>query len=395
MNKLTIKDIDLKGKRVLMRVDFNVPLDDNLNITDDNRIQASLPSIKYILEHNAKLILMSHLGRPKGKFVDKMRLTPAQKKLEELLKKPVKKTNDCIGKEVENAVNSLKNGEILMLENLRFYPDEEDNNPEFAKKLAKLGDIYVNDAFGTAHRAHASTEGVTKYIKTCATGFLMGKELEYFNKVLSKPEKPFIAILGGAKVSDKITVIENLMNKVDTLIIGGGMSYTFSKSNGFEVGNSLLEADKIDVAKTIIKKAKEKNIKLLLPLDYVIADAFDNNANKKTTTNPNIPNGWMGLDIGPKTIELFTKEIKKAKTVIWNGPVGVFEMENFLRGTKALAETIASTKCVSIIGGGDTAAAISKFNLEDKMSHVSTGGGASLELLEGKVLPGIAALTDK
>ena len=395
LKKLSIKDVDIKGKRILMRVDFNVPLDEKLNVTDDTRISAAIPTIQYILEKGGKLILMSHLGRPEGQIVESMRMAPAQKKLEQLLKKPVKAVKDCIGAEVEAAVKSLKDGEILMLENLRFYKQETKNDPEFSKKLAALGDIYVNDAFGTAHRAHASTEGVTKYIKTCVSGLLMQKELEYFGKALSNPERPFVAILGGAKVSDKIMVIENLMEKIDVLIIGGGMSYTFNKARGKTIGDSLLEADKLDTAKAIMKKAEDKKIKLFLPCDYVISDKFAENANSQITKDENIPDKWMGMDIGPVTRKIFSDEIKKAKTIIWNGPVGVFEMERFSEGTKTLANAVASSTGVSIIGGGDTAAAVSKFGLEDKMSHVSTGGGASLELMEGKVLPGIAALTDK
>jgi phosphoglycerate kinase len=393
--KLSIKDIDLKDKKVLIRVDFNVPVDKELNITDDARIRKAIPTIKYALENGAKLILMSHMGRPKGQVVEDMRLNPAKEKLQELLGINVKKANDCIGEEVESAVAELQAGEVLLLENLRFYKQETDNDEDFAKKLASLGEIYINDAFGTAHRAHASTEGVTKFIDICASGFLMQKELEYFDKILLNPDRPFVAILGGAKVSDKITVIENLMDKVDTLIIGGGMAYTFLKAKGFEIGSSLLEEDRLEVAKNIIKKADEKGIKLLLPCDHMIADKFDKDANTEITIDENIKQDWMALDIGPKTREFFTQEIKNSKTVIWNGPVGVFEMDKFQEGTKTLAVVLAETELTSVIGGGDTAAAVVKFDVEDKMSHVSTGGGASLELMEGKVLPGIAALTDK
>lgn len=393
MDKLTIKDIDLKDKRVLMRVDFNVPLDDNLNITDDTRIRATLPTIKYALDKGAKLILMSHLGRPDGKVVDKLKLNPVAKRLGELLRKPVKKTNDCMGTEVNAAVSQLKPGECLLLENLRFHPEEEANEPNFSKELASLGEVYVNDAFGTAHRAHASTEGVTKFL-TSAAGFLLEKEIEYLEGKVKNPAKPFVTILGGVKVSDKIGVIENLINKVDALLIGGGMAYTFLKALDKPIGNSKLEKDKIDVAKGLLEKAKQKNVKVLLPIDNVIADKVAPDAQSKLV-GEDIPDGWIAVDIGPKTVELFKETLKDAKTIVWNGPLGVFEIDEFAEATKDIANYIATLNAISIIGGGDTAAAISKFGLENKMTHISTGGGASLEYLEGKVLPGIKALTDK
>ncbi|MDP2912128.1 MAG: phosphoglycerate kinase [Candidatus Omnitrophota bacterium] len=393
MNKKTIKDVPVKGKKVLMRVDFNVPLNKDLKIEDDTRITAALPTIKYAIDNGARLILMSHLGRPKG-VNDAERLTPVAKRLSELLGKPVQKLDDCIGPEVEKAISGMKDGDVVLLENLRFHPEEEKNDSGFAKKLASLGEIYVNDAFGTAHRAHASTEGVTKFIKVCVAGFLLAKEIEYFDKALSNPPKPFVAILGGAKVSDKIMVIENLMNKVDAILIGGGMAYTFLKALGMEIGSSKLEADKIDVAKSLIQKAKEKGVKLVLPVDHLIADKFDAVSNTKVVTDT-IPQGWMALDVGPKTVDEFKKELRNAKMIIWNGPLGVFEITKFSRGTEDVARFIAGLKTISIIGGGDTASAIAKFGLEHAMSHISTGGGASLEYMEGKVLPGVAALNDK
>ncbi|MFH1778816.1 MAG: phosphoglycerate kinase [Candidatus Omnitrophota bacterium] len=393
MDKLTIKDIDLKDKRVLMRVDFNVPLDDNLNITDDTRIRATLPTIKYALNKGAKLILMSHLGRPDGKVVDKLRLNPVAKRLGELLQKPVKKTNDCIGTEVNTAVSQLKPGECLLLENLRFHPEEEANEPNFSKELASLAEVYVNDAFGTAHRAHASTEGITKFL-TSAAGFLLEKEIKYLEGKVKNPAKPFVTILGGVKVSDKIGVIENLLNKADALLIGGGMAYTFLKALDKPIGNSKLEKDKIDVAKGLLEKAKQKNVKVLLPIDNVIADKVAPDAQSKLV-GEDIPDGWIAVDIGPKTVELFKKTLKDAKTIVWNGPLGVFEIDKFAEATKDIANYIVTLNAISIIGGGDTAAAISKFGLENKMTHISTGGGASLEYLEGKELPGIKALTDK
>jgi phosphoglycerate kinase len=392
--KKTIKDIDLKGKRVLIRVDFNVPLDDKLKITDDIRIRAALPTIKYALDKGAKVILMSHLGRPDGKVVESMRLTPVAKRLEELLGKKITKTDDCIGDAVRNTAAAMKPGDVVLLENLRFHAQEESNDPAFAKELASLGDVFVNDAFGTAHRAHASTEGVTKYLPSVA-GFLLEKEIQYLGSAVDNPKRPFIAILGGAKVKDKIKVIDNLLNKVDALLIGGGMAYTFLKAQGKTIGSSKLDKDGFDTAKQALDKAAKKNIPMLLPVDHVIADKFDANANTKVV-GVDIPDGWMGLDIGPKTIKLFEDKLKGAKTVVWNGPLGVFEMEKFAKGTEEIAKFLAGLKgATTIIGGGDTAAAMLKFKLEDKMSHISTGGGASLEYLEGRGLPGIDALQDK
>jgi 3-phosphoglycerate kinase len=393
MNKKTIRDVDLKGKKVLMRVDFNVPLDDKLNITDITRISAALPTIKYALDKQAKVILMSHLGRPDGKVVENMRLNPVAKKLEELLGRKVTKLNDCIGAEVKTTVSQMKPGEVILLENLRFHAEEEKNDPDFAKDLASLGEIFVNDAFGTAHRAHASTEGVCHYLPSVA-GFLMEKEIDYLGRVLASPAKPFIAILGGAKVSDKIGVVENLLDKVQTILIGGGMAYTFLKVLGKPVGNSKVEKDKLNLAEEILKKSQAKGVKIVLPVDNLIADKYDISANTKLV-DENIPDGWMALDIGPLTIESFKKELKNAKTILWNGPLGVFEMEKFKKGTAEIANFISTLKATTVIGGGDTASAIVNLGLQSKMSHVSTGGGASLEFLEGKSLPGVAALADK
>lgn len=397
MNKLSIDQVDLKGKRVLVRVDFNVPLDENLNITDDIRITSSLPTIKKIIAEGGKAILMSHLGRPKGQPNPKYSLKPAAKRLSELLGKEVKIAPDCVGEEVKKMVDSMKDGDVLLLENLRFHAEEEKNNPEFAKQLSELGDIYINDAFGSAHRAHASTEGVTKYIQVNASGYLMQKELDYLGKAISDPERPYCAILGGAKISGKIDVIQNLFPKVDTLIIGGGMAYTFYKAMGYEIGKSLLEEEKIELAKEILEKAKNSNVNFLIPVDVVVAPEFNNDSPSDVVDIKNIPADKMGLDIGPKTIELFRNEILKSKTVIWNGPMGVFEFDNFAKGTNAIAEALVEATgngAITIIGGGDSAAAIKKAGLEDKVSHVSTGGGASLEFLEGKTLPGVAALND-
>jgi phosphoglycerate kinase len=385
------------GKKVLVRVDFNVPLDDKQNITDDTRINAAVPTIKYLSDKGAKIILVSHLGRPKSGPDDKLMLAPCAKRLSELLGKPVSSAKDCIGPEVEKAVSALKDGEIILLENVRFYKEEEKNDPEFAKKLASLADIYVNDAFGTAHRAHASTEGVTKYLKGYA-GFLMEKEIKFLGKLLENPAKPFVAILGGAKISGKIDVVQNLLPKVDTLIIGGGMAYTFFKARNVSVGNSLVEEDKIPMAKEILKKAIDLNKTIMLPIDHVVADKFDANANTQIVTRAGIPDGWQGMDIGPDTITKFGHAIKKAKTIFWNGPMGVFEFDKFATGTIEVAKLVAeATKngATSVIGGGDSVAAIEKAGLADQISHISTGGGASLEFVEGKVLPGIAALQDK
>lgn len=397
MNKLTIDKVDLKNKRVLVRVDFNVPLDENLNITDDTRIVESLPTIKKIIAEGGKAILMSHLGRPKGGPNPKYSLKPTAKKLSELLGKEVKLAPDCIGEEVKSMVNQMQNGDVLILENVRFHPEEEKNDPVFAKQLAELGDVYINDAFGSAHRAHASTEGVTKFINTNAAGYLMQKELEYLGAAVTNPKRPYTAILGGAKISGKIDVINNLLNKVDTLIIGGGMAFTFFKAQGKEIGKSLLEEEKIELAKEVLQKVKSSGVKFLLPVDVIVASEFKNDSPASIVNVDSIPSDKMGLDIGPETINLFKEEILKSKTVVWNGPMGVFEFDNFAKGTFAIAEALAeatSKGAITIIGGGDSAAAIAKAGLKDKVSHVSTGGGASLEFLEGKILPGVAALND-
>ena len=395
MNKLSVKDYDLKGKRVFMRADFNVPLDENSNITDDTRIKAALPTINYILGQGAKLVLASHLGRPKGEVKDSLRLDPVAKRLQELLDgKKVIKLNDCIGQEVKKVVSKQTDDEVILLENLRFHPEEKKNDEAFAKELASLADVFVNDAFGTSHRAHASVVGITKYLPALA-GFLLEKEIDFLGKATSNPEKPYVSILGGAKVSDKIGVIENLLDKVDDILIGGGMAYTFLKAQGIEVGTSILESDKLDLAKSILTQAKEKGVNIILPKDHVIADKFDKDANVKITEGLDIEAGWMGVDIGPKTVAAFKESLSKAKLIVWNGPVGVFEMEPFAKGTKEIAEYIATLDATTVIGGGDTASAINHLNLADKMTHISTGGGASLEFLEGKELPGLAALTEK
>ena len=397
MNKLSIDKLNLKDKRVLVRVDFNVPLDEELKITDDIRIVSSLPTIKKIISDGGKAILMSHLGRPKGKVNPKYSLKPAAVRLGELLNKQVKLAPDCVGDEVKNIVNQMKDGDVVLLENLRFHEEEEKNDPQYAKQLAELGDVYVNDAFGSAHRAHASTEGVTKYIKQCAAGYLMQKELDYLGSAISNPKRPYCAILGGAKISGKIDVITNLLDKVDTMIIGGGMAYTFYKAQGKEIGKSLLEAEKIDLAKEVLDKVSKSNVKFLMPVDVVVADEFKNDSPSKVVSVDEIPADKMGLDIGPETRKIFSGEILKAKTIVWNGPMGVFEMDNFAKGTNAIAETLVQATnngSITIIGGGDSAAAISKAGLDDKVSHVSTGGGASLEFLEGKTLPGVAALSE-
>ncbi len=397
MNKKTIDDVELKGKKVLMRADFNVPLDENQNITDDRRITAALPTIERIIEKGGKLILMSHLGRPKGKVVPEMSLAPVAKRLSELLDKEVRFANDCIGPEVEKMANELNEGEILLLENLRFHKEETDNDEEFSKKLASLGEIYVNDAFGTAHRAHASTVGVTKFIETCVAGYLMQKELDYLGNAIANPTRPFTAILGGAKIAGKIDVIENLFSKVDTLIIGGGMAFTFLKAMDYTVGKSLVDEEKLDVAKKILKKAETANVQFLLPIDIAVASEFSNDSPKDIVDVDRIPDDKMGLDIGPKSIRVFKEEILRSKTVVWNGPMGVFEFDNFAEGTNAIAQALAEATlegAVTIVGGGDSAAAIKKAGLEDRVSHVSTGGGASLEFLEGKKLPGVEALND-
>lgn len=404
MNKKTIEDVDVSGKRVLARVDFNVPLDKKTNaITEDTRIRAALPTIQYLLKNNAKVILMSHLGRPKGAD-PKLAMNPVADRLSELLGVPVKKLDDCQGAEVEAAVAALQPGEIILLENVRFpakadtssekfKSDDEKNDAELAKNLAKLGDVFVNDAFGTAHRAHSSTEGVTRYLQPAVAGYLMQKELDYMGKALEAPERPFVAVLGGAKVSDKIGVIENLLSKTDQLLIGGGMANTFFKAQGYEIGDSLVEDDKLEIARQLIERAGAD--KLVLPVDVIVADAFAPDANTQIISPENVSKGWRILDIGPKTAEKYKALLKQAKTVVWNGPMGVFEMPAFAKGTLAVAEAVAEVQGTTIIGGGDSVAAVEQSGLADKMTHISTGGGASLEFLEGQVLPGVAALNDK
>lgn len=394
MNKKTIRDISVSGKKVLVRVDFNVPLDENKNITDETRINAALPTIQYLLENGAAVILCSHLGRPKGEFNMKYSLAPVAARLKELFPGKVTFAEDVIGPSAQAAVANIKSGDIVLLENLRFHAEEEKNDADFAKKLAAYADIYVNDAFGTAHRAHASTAGVAEYLPAVA-GFLIGKELDIMGKALENPERPFVAILGGKKVSDKIGVINNLLEKVDTLIIGGAMAFTFYKAMGLEIGKSLLEEEKVELAKSLMEKAQAKGVKLLLPVDTIVADKFGEDANIKNVPRDQIPADWEGLDIGEKSRELFAEAIKGAKTVIWNGPMGVFEIEKFAGGTKAVAAALAQCQGTTIIGGGDSAAAVEQLGYADKMTHISTGGGASLEFLEGLELPGVAALNDK
>ncbi|MDD6054040.1 MAG: phosphoglycerate kinase [Clostridiales bacterium] len=393
--KKSIQDISVKGKRCLVRVDFNVPQDSEGNVTDDTRIVGALPTIKYLVANGAKTILCSHLGRPKGQFNVKYTLAPVAVALEKLLGQKVIFVDDVVGEKVEKAVAELKEGEVMLLENTRFYKEEEADDKEFCKKLAKLADVFVNDAFGTAHRAHASTTGVAEFVKESVSGFLIKKELDVMGKALTNPDRPFVAVLGGAKVGDKIGVIRNLLEKADVVIVGGGMAYTFQKAKGYEVGTSLCEDGCIGLAKELMQQAKEKNVQLLLPVDNVVAAEFSNDAVRKVVDSDKIPADMMGMDIGPKTVELFCNAIKTAKTVVWNGPMGVFEMSNFANGTKQVAKAIAETDCVSIIGGGDSAAAIKQLGFADKVTHVSTGGGASLEFLEGKVLPGIDCLEDK
>jgi phosphoglycerate kinase len=398
MNKLTVEDLNLKGRRVLMRVDFNVPLE-NGAVANDKRIQAALPTIKYILDNGGKLVLMSHLGRPKGKQVAEMSMKPCIPVLSRLLGKEVAFVNDCIGEAVEKAVNELENGDLILLENLRYYLEETDNDANFAQKLAELGDLYVNDAFGTAHRAHASTEGVTHFFDQCAAGYLMMKELTYLGNVIENPKRPFVAILGGAKISGKIDVITHLLPKVDRVIIGGGMAYTFFKAQGLEIGKSLLEADKIDYAREVLARGGDK---ILLPVDCLVTDFFDSEARKigelKPVAQDKIPADWQSLDIGSESIDKFRSVLCDAKTVLWNGPMGVFEIAQTAKGTYAIAELLAEVTAggaTTVIGGGDSASAAEKAGVADRVSHVSTGGGASLEFMEGKVLPGVAALTDK
>ena len=393
-NKKTIEDINVRGKRVIVRVDFNVPLDENGNITDDKRIVGALPTIRYLVDNKAKTILVSHLGRPKNGPEAKFSMKPAAVRLSELIGRPVVLAADVIGPDAKTKAAALKEGEILMLENVRFHKEEEKNDPAFAKELAGLAEIYVNDAFGTAHRAHASTAGIAAYLPAVC-GFLIKKEIEVMGKALSNPERPFVAILGGKKVSDKIQVIENLLDKVDTLIIGGGMAYTFLKAKGYKIGNSICEEDKIDLAKSLLEKAKKKGVKLMLPIGSIVGKEFKNDTEYKYIPSDDIPDGWMGMDIGSLTIEQFSEEIRKAKTIVWNGPMGVFEFKNFATGTREIARAVAESGAVSIVGGGDSAAAVEQLGFADKITHISTGGGASLEFLEGKVLPGIAALLDK
>ena len=395
MNKKTVRDIDVAGKKVLVRCDFNVPLDGETGtITDNRRIRAAIPTIQYLIDHNAKVILCSHLGRPKGEANPKYSLKPVAEELSKLLGKEVKLAKDVIGEDAQKLTSEIKEGEVVLLENVRFHKEEEKNDPEFAKKLASFAEIYVNDAFGTAHRAHASTAGVADYLPA-VSGFLIEKELEFLGSSLEKPVRPFVAILGGAKVSDKIGVIENLIEKVDTLIIGGGMAYTFYKAQGHHIGTSICEEDKLDLATSLLKKAEEKGVKLLLPVDNHVSSEYSNDGEDRFVESTEIPDGFMGLDIGPKTIENFKNAIKNAKTVLWNGPLGVTEFSKFAEGTRAIATALAESDAVTIIGGGDSAAAVEKMGLADKMTHISTGGGASLEFLEGKVLPGIDCLNNK
>lgn len=395
MNKKSIRDINVKGQRVFVRVDFNVPMKDG-QITDETRIQAAIPTIKHLVDQGAKVILASHLGRPKGQVVEELRLTPVAKRLSEVLGQDVKKVDEAHGPVALEAVNALQEGEVLLLENVRFYAGEEKNDAELAKAFAELADVYVNDAFGAAHRAHASTEGIAHHVETAVSGLLMEKELDVLGKALSNPDRPFTAIIGGSKVKDKIGVIDNLLDKVDNIIIGGGLAYTFIKAQGYEVGKSLLEEDKLDLAKSFMDKAKANGVNFYMPVDIVVADDFSNDANTQIVSIEEIPAEWEGLDCGPKSREIYADVIKNSKLVIWNGPLGVFEMDTFAGGTKAVAEALASSPdTYSVIGGGDSAAAVEKFGLADKMSHISTGGGASLEFMEGKELPGVVALNDK
>jgi len=398
MNKLSIDDIELKDKRVLVRVDFNVPLDENRNITDDKRITASLPTINKIIKDGGKAILMSHLGRPKGERKPEFSLEPVAKRLSELLNKEIIFSNDCTGDDTKLLINNMQPSDVILLENLRFHKEEEQNDPGFAKALSEFGDVYVNDAFGTAHRAHASTEGITKFISPCVAGYLMEKELDYLGSKLENPGRPYCAILGGVKISGKIDVIKNLLGKVDSLLIGGGMAFTFFKAQGKEIGTSILEEDKIDLAKEILKSIENSSTKLFLPIDVVTADKFSNESAFQIVTAENIPSTQMGLDIGPETVKLFSEQITGSKTIVWNGPMGVFEFNNFANGTFSVANALKKATdngSITIVGGGDSAAAIKEAGLEDSVSHVSTGGGASLEFLEGKLLPGVEALTSK
>ena len=394
MSKKTVKDIDLKDKKVLVRCDFNVPMDENKKITDNTRIVAAIPTIKYLLENNCAIILCSHLGRPKGEFKPEYSLAPVAEELAKLLGKEVIMAKDVIGEDAKQKAANLKQGQIMLLENVRFHKEETDNSPEFAKELASMAQIYVNDAFGAAHRAHASTAGIAKFLPAVA-GFLIEKELKFLGNAINNPQRPFVAILGGAKVSDKIGVIDSLLDKVDTLMIGGGMAYTFFKAQGYEVGNSICELDKLDLAKQAMEKAKEKGVKLMLPVDTKIGKEFKPDTESKTVAWTEIPEGWEGFDIGEKTIKMFVDELQTAKTVVWNGPLGLFEFDQFAIGTNEIAKALSKIDATTIIGGGDSAAAVEKAGLADKMTHISTGGGASLEFLEGKKLPGIECLLDK
>ena len=394
MDKKNVKDIDLQGKKVLVRCDFNVPMNEERIITDNTRIVAALPTIKYLIEQNCAIILCSHLGRPKGEFKEEFSLKPVAKELSRLLNKDVIMAEDIIGNDAKSKAENLKQGEILLLENVRFHKEETDNDPEFAKQLASMAEIYVSDAFGAVHRAHASTAGVAQYLPA-VSGFLIEKELKFLGNAVSNPERPFVAILGGSKVSDKIGVIDNLLEKVDTLIIGGGMAYTFLKAQGYEIGESICEEDKLDLAKELMKKSEEKCVKLMLPIDTVVGKEFKEDTESKTVKSTEIPSDWQGLDIGEETIKMYSEELEKAKTVVWNGPLGVFEFEKFAIGTNKIAEILSNIDATTIIGGGDSASAVKKAGLENKMSHISTGGGASLEFLEGKSLPGIECLLDK
>lgn len=394
LKKLSIRDIDFQDKRVLCRVDFNVPLDDKNQITDDTRVRASMPTIRHIINNGGRLILASHLGRPKNGPEAKFSLNSVAPSLSQLLGKSVKMATDCIGPDVTRMVNQMKAGDVLLLENVRFHAGETKNDPEFAKALAENADIYVNNAFGTAHRAHASTEGVTHYLQPAVAGFLLEKEIKYLGQALAYPDHPFAAVIGGAKVSDKIAVIESLIDKVDTLIIGGGMAYTFLRAEGRPTGKSLVEEDRIELAKELLQKAADKGLTLLLPQDHVVAAEFSPDAEHRVCSDADFPADWMALDIGPATIATYTEALRKARMVVWNGPMGVFEFDAFARGTMAVAETLAASKARSIVGGGDSVAAVKKAGVESKMTHISTGGGASLEFLEGKTLPGLASLTD-
>lgn len=393
MNKQSVRDVEVSGKRVFVRVDFNVPISEGV-ISDDTRIRAALPTINYLIDHGAKVILASHLGRPKGEVVEELRMDPIAKRLSELLGKPVSKADEAFGDAVKAQIEQMNSGDVLLLENTRFYPGEEKNDAELAKQFAELADLYVNDAFGAAHRAHASTEGIARHLPAVA-GFLMEKELEVLGKALSNPERPFTAIIGGAKVKDKIGVIENLLGIADNILIGGGLSYTFLKAQGLEIGKSLVDDEKLDLALSFIEKAKEKGVNFYLPEDIIVADDFSADANTKAVSINEIPADWEGIDIGPKTREIYADVIKSSKLIVWNGPMGVFEIEPFSHGTRAVGQALAETSGYTILGGGDSAAAAEKFGLADRMDHISTGGGASLEFMEGKVLPGVAALNDK